>query len=445
MRTLTHDDYQVGWICALHEETAAAIEMLDEEHASLPNPRGDPNTYTFGRIGDHNVVIAGLPAGQIGTTPAASVAAHMVRTFLSMRFGLLVGIAGGVPSTNKDVRLGDVVVSKPSAGKGGVVQYDYGIAVRDGELEPSGFLNAPPSILGTAVHKLMAQHEKQPFAQYFDEVHPLMGPSFAYPGAKHDLLFEDGYKHIKGDKHVKGETSCDLCDPSKVIQRENREQPGPRVCYGNIGSGNQVVQDPATRNRMAERSKLLCFEMEAAGVNEFPCVVIRGISDYSDSHKNKLWKSYASATSAACAKQLLSLIKIEEVTMTAPISPAPLTCFMFAKQLFPMESVSLGRLVVSMREPWLDFCAHTPKIAKDILTTTEPRMHDILRRCEGSHVYNRLNNLFSSYSGLPLDYLHTAPEKTYVLLNPASYFRELCSENAVKSWFEVALKYAWNT
>jgi nucleoside phosphorylase len=63
-----------------------------------------------------------------------------------------------------------------------------------------------------------------------------------------------------------------------------------------------------------ELGGMLCFEMEAAGLmNSFPCLVIRGICDYADSHKNKRWQPYAAATAAVCAKEVLSAIPPAEV------------------------------------------------------------------------------------------------------------------------------------
>jgi hypothetical protein len=57
--------------------------------------------------------------------------------------------------------------------------------------------------------------------------------------------------------------------------------------------------------------------MEAAGVmDRFPCLVIRGICDYADSHKNKTWQPYAAATASAYAKELLSIIDAAEVVET---------------------------------------------------------------------------------------------------------------------------------
>lgn len=43
-------------------------------------------------------------------------------------------------------------------------------------------------------------------------------------------------------------------------------------------------------------------------MHSFPSLIIRGICDYSDSHKNKAWQNYAAATATAYAKELLSLI-----------------------------------------------------------------------------------------------------------------------------------------
>ena len=63
------------------------------------------------------------------------------------------------------------------------------------------------------------------------------------------------------------------------------------------------------RDELAREKGILCFEMEAAGLmNNFPCLVIRGISDYSDTHKNDDWQGYAAMTAAAYAKDVLRQI-----------------------------------------------------------------------------------------------------------------------------------------
>jgi hypothetical protein len=73
----------------------------------------------------------------------------------------------------------------------------------------------------------------------------------------------------------------------------------------------------STRDRLAEEHGIMCFEMEAAGLMDtFPCLVIRGISDYADSHKNKEWQEYAAAAAAAYAKELLCMTPTRQVEIT---------------------------------------------------------------------------------------------------------------------------------
>src|SRR5436305_906457 len=158
-RRLRREEYTVGWVCALHIELAAAQEMLDEEHEDLELDENDENLYSLGSIGGHNVVIVCLPAGRIGNNPAASVATQMRATFKGIRFGLMVGIGGGVPSAEVDIRLGDVVVSQPHQTFGGVIQYDFGKTTPSG-IERTGSLNSPPQILLSAVSKVRANDDR---------------------------------------------------------------------------------------------------------------------------------------------------------------------------------------------------------------------------------------------------------------------------------------------
>jgi nucleoside phosphorylase len=298
----SHDHYTVGWVCALPIELAAAQAMLDEQHHNLPQNSDDANTYTLGRIGDHNVVLACLPAGQTGTNSAAAVAMQMKSTFRAIRFGLMVGIGGGVPSAEADIRLGDIVVSQPGKGHSGVVQYDFGKSTPT-RIERIGFLNTPPLILLTAVSKLQANHNlgKSDLLVHISKLGRLT--KFSRDQAGDDILFEAVYNHVGG-------SDCILCDNAKKLQREVRTIDIPEIHYGTIASGNQVMRDGATRDQISsEFGEVLCFEMEAAGLmNSFPCLVIRGICDYADSHKNKRWQPYASGTAAAYAKELLLVI-----------------------------------------------------------------------------------------------------------------------------------------
>lgn len=308
MMALKHrcEDYTVGWVCALAIELAAAEEMLDEEHDTPTYSNQDTNIYTCGRIGEHNVVIACLPEGQMGTTSAATVATQMKSTFTSTRFGLMVGIGGGVPSDDVDVRLGDVVVSKPLGTHGGVVQYDSGKATLSG-FERTGSLNSPPAILLAAVAKVRAKHMRGrgSLSGYLSKLTRL--PDFGRQAAGTDILFEPDYSH-------KGGATCKECKQDRLVARETRRQ-DVVVHHGTIASGNQVIKNAAERDRLStELGGVLCFEMEAASLmNSFPCLVIRGICDYADSHKNKKWQPYAAGTAAAYAKEILSVIPSDKV------------------------------------------------------------------------------------------------------------------------------------
>jgi hypothetical protein len=118
-RRLSHNDDTVACICPMGVELAAVEGMLDEIHESLPSSH-DQNGYTLGRIRRHNIVVAVVPA--IGNNRTASVAMQLLNDFRSIRFGLLIEIGGGILGKEEDdTRLGDVVVSKPTATFGGVV------------------------------------------------------------------------------------------------------------------------------------------------------------------------------------------------------------------------------------------------------------------------------------------------------------------------------------
>jgi hypothetical protein len=147
--SMKHEDYTVGWICALPTEMAAARGMLDGLYDILPSRPHDNNNYGFGYIGDHNVVVACLPSGVTGTISAARVTTQMLSTFTGLRSGLTVGIGGWVPNEEHDIRLGDVVVSKSTGTFGGVIQYDFGKTIQEYKFIRTGSLNKPPEVLLT--------------------------------------------------------------------------------------------------------------------------------------------------------------------------------------------------------------------------------------------------------------------------------------------------------
>jgi nucleoside phosphorylase len=309
LRVHQPEDYTVGWVCALPVELAASRKMLDEVHANCEQHSQDSNVYTLGRIMSHNIVMACLPHASMAAVPAAEVAVQMRISFPALRFGLMVGIGGGVPSPSADIRLGDVVVSKPEKGHGGVVQYDYGKTRPDG-FERTGSLNMPPRVLSSVVTKL-ENNQLTGESDMSLNLSRLNGfTAFDRNSAGRDDLFDASCIHFDGD-------SCNGCNKGKLLKRPPRAQ-SPVIHYGTIASGNQVMRDGLVRDQVsAHLGGVLCFEMEAAGLmNSFPCLVIRGISDYADSHKNKSWQGYAAATAAAYTREILFNMPIDDVLTT---------------------------------------------------------------------------------------------------------------------------------
>ncbi|PIG85932.1 kinesin light chain [Aspergillus arachidicola] len=321
MVSLKHDQYTIAWICALPLEMAAACAMLTKAHTPLSKASTDPNAYELGELNGHFIVIACLPAGVYGKVSAATVVSRMRLTFPRLQFGLMVGIGGGVPSNSNDIRLGDVVVSKPVAKYNGVIQYDYGKAVQGGQFEPTGALNKPPQALLTHISRLEAKQmtggedDVSKIVSDVLERNPNMKKKFSPPEQAADFLFHSSYHH--GNK----EDNCEKCDKEQLVKRQVRDDRAPFIHYGLIASGDQVMKDSETRDRLAQRHGILCFEMEAAGLmDDLPTLVIRGICDYCDSHKQKDWQGYAALTAAAYAKLLLSVVPVGPMDVDSPKS-----------------------------------------------------------------------------------------------------------------------------
>ncbi|KAK2035754.1 hypothetical protein LZ31DRAFT_621606 [Colletotrichum somersetense] len=271
-------DYTVGWICAITTEFVAAQAFLDERH---DGPRevyhNDSNNYALGKLGNHNVVIAVLPDGEYGIASAAVVAGDMLHSFPNIRLGLMVGIGGGAPSQKHDIRLGDIVVSSPRDGKGGVLQYDFGKTIQNQSFLEIGFLNQPPKVLRTAVGGLKAMYEADGH-QLNEDVKRVIGKKprlqkkYSRPHPSSDSLCKSHIVHAQDT----GEGCIALCgdDSTHLVWRRERDEDkdSPAVHYGLMASANQLMKDALIRDRLAAEKDVLCFEMEAAGLmNHFPC------------------------------------------------------------------------------------------------------------------------------------------------------------------------------
>ncbi|PLB52138.1 hypothetical protein P170DRAFT_488625 [Aspergillus steynii IBT 23096] len=286
--TLSHNYYQIGLICALPDEVTAVTAILDEEHELLDQNEQDSNVYTLGRVGAHNVVVGCLPFGASGG--ATAVAKDMLLSFPNIKVALMIGIGGGAPGSpsedpESDIRLGDVFVSKPGFPDGGLVQYDYNKTISESRFVPKEHLSRSPNVLVTALTKLMTRHELTGSAvprhlALMRQKYPKMKQKWQHPGLQNDKLYAKTFKH------------------------NNFNQPCEVICRSELDE-HLAMKDAVTREKL-----------------QFPCLIIRGICDYSDSHENKTWKAYAGAASAAVAKELLEGIRSAQVEKTDTVNEA---------------------------------------------------------------------------------------------------------------------------
>lgn len=298
MPTLPIEKYNIAIVCALKEEMAAVRFMFDEFHERPKHYMpGDINSYVLGSMSGHNIVLCGMPSGVPGLTSAMRVATNMLRTFTSIRFGLMVGIGGGVPSRVTDVRLGDVVVSYPSRLHSGIFCHDLGKVVEGEEdIQLMGCVPGPADILVRAVDALR-QRNKGDWSRVVGHVEKM---TQQYP-----MMRESGYGWIAKRSDI-------LYDGATIVERPPRLNHNPVVHHGLIASGNQIIKDAKVRDRLAQKYNALCVEMEGAALMScFPGIVIRGVCDYADSHKDDTWRRYAAGVAAGYAKEMLSLVKSE--------------------------------------------------------------------------------------------------------------------------------------
>ncbi|PWY90333.1 purine and uridine phosphorylase [Aspergillus sclerotioniger CBS 115572] len=295
--------YTIGYICPTFTDFTAAQISLDEEHGLLKSPsHDDHNAYTIGRIGKHNVALTFVTGSRTPST--TTVATAMRITFPNLRIIFLVGAASGVPSPQHDIRLGDVVVGVDGENQTAVQIYYVWL--------PKGgaFLNQGPrfidqlSSLREALDRLRRRHDMRSLEKVVTEmVEKNVGPDakerFMRPPSHTDRLYRSDICHVG--------TDCIGCDPSGLIVRHNR--PNSAVHYVVIGSGDYRIQHAVDRDCIVRGTDVLCLDNEAVGlVDAFPCLVVRGISNYADVHASDRWEMYAALMAAAYMRGLLEEI-----------------------------------------------------------------------------------------------------------------------------------------
>ncbi|KAI0910019.1 purine and uridine phosphorylase [Ustulina deusta] len=288
MATLRPEEYRVAWIAPLEIEAQAAKHMLDRQHdGRFQMDRGDDYIYQAGEMCGHNVIIATLPAGQeYGTGSAAALASQIKKFFPNLWFGLLVGVAAGLPNLERkppqDIRLGDVLVGLPDNDSSGLVAYDLSKDIGNDELlllRRGQVLALTEPVVRSAISsiKLDWPDEGRHFLRYYETMKTRChrAGTFEDPGLDKDRL------HQTDDKNE-----------DHLVERPRRtESERTQVWYGSIGSGEKLMRNAARRDQLRDKYNLIGLEMEAAGaMNRIPVGVIRGVCDYADDHKNKEWQ-----------------------------------------------------------------------------------------------------------------------------------------------------------
>ncbi|KAH7142492.1 hypothetical protein DER46DRAFT_619513 [Fusarium sp. MPI-SDFR-AT-0072] len=311
--------YTVAWIAPLEIEAKAAMHLLDERHRGrFAIGRGDDYVYRAGAMGGYNIIIATLAAGQeYGTGSAAALASQVKKFFPNLWFGLLVGVAAGLPDLSRvptrDIRLGDVLVGLADGDSAGLIAYDLGKETKHGfqPLRLGHSLAMTESIVRAAIGsiKLKAPNDAKCILPYYEKIRDCEHATgtFADPGQDNDILY----------------LARDNDGQEEVVKRPRRSTiQRTRVWYGPIGSGDKLLKNASKRNELRDRYGVIGLEMEAAGtMNRIPVGVIRGVCDYGDQHKNKDWQPYAAAMAASYARALLDEIPPCD-TSRAPTLPS---------------------------------------------------------------------------------------------------------------------------
>ena len=349
--------FTIAVICALPVEYDAvcllADEVWDREGSYYQKSKGDSNFYVTCRFGKHNAVVVLLPSP--GKSSCAGAIARLKMSFRGIDTVFLVGICGGTPKSKgpagTDIFLGDVIISDD------VMPYDYGkqyvsgfknklsLGYRSGNFYQTirGLLTLLSTTQKQAILESQATNNLKRLQEAADQDDSK--PDFRYPGRAEDHLFEANYLHKHHENKLFVCLTCEtspeaVCDeaidtpcsllgcnldyvtsraPSIIsMQQYSSDIDTIRVHFGPFVSGDTVLKSAKHREELCNRYSAIGFEMEAAGlINEAPYIIIKGVCDYADSHKDKKWQPYAAAGAAAVFKSILEHFPQKKTTPTS--------------------------------------------------------------------------------------------------------------------------------
>ena len=311
------NEYSIAWISTLALERDVAVAMFDE-YWELPARIGNDPSYYCGRIGLHNVVL--LYAMTVGISSLREKIQDLLEDFPHLKLTLVVGIGGGIPSEQEDVRLGDIVVSQSETGPS-LLRYQLNQETREGILVDQQ-LPQPLSAITDGLTAIQSKHMRcknlTDLLRHRDAaLEKNRHCSWQHPGIEHDMLCQQTSSFTK-DSHP------DAASDEPFSQRPRRFRDLPVVHYGKIATGDWIIRDARVRDEIsAKLGGILCIDMDYdRELFSLQVLKIRGISDYCNKYKSREFQGYAACMAAAYAKEFLTILKFDLPRLVAMPLPS---------------------------------------------------------------------------------------------------------------------------
>lgn len=317
-------NFTIAIVCVLPLEYSALAEILDEKPRVLQHDN-DRFIYTTGVLAGQKVVIAYPP--DVGLCDASLAVQFLEKKYGNMELIILLGICAGVPTApgrERPIYLADVIIGTD------MLAYAHSARKNSARLELRKIL---PEKAGNKIRQILHLLGTEAFAGDLGErsrrrLSQLGKENSHYrlQLAEEDLFFDPSYHHLhrsqcpcnecdSNEPHIcqdAEKTSCEelQCDRRHLVRHRPSYETTPlRIHFGVYASADMIMRDAKVRDNLATNHKVIAFDMEAAGIWGLSphVVVIKGVSDYGDSHKTKQWQPLAAAHAACTAKAFIEM------------------------------------------------------------------------------------------------------------------------------------------
>lgn len=265
--------------------------------------------------------------GEYGSRDAALALRILEEQCEYLKLVVLLGVCAGIPcppAPSSPIYLGDVILATA------VLAHAKGARDEPGRLSlRENSPHAAPHKIRHFLNVLGTEYESEELTRLSqEEVRGLQSrfPTYRHPGA--DVLFDGAYHHVHRPTCPQKQCLLDGTEFCKQVRKTPCEDAGCEVARAtrvkSLGQANQnnnhpfslhsgvyasadiVTRNPSRRDLLAAEHGILAFEMEAAGIWDLSpyVMVIKGVSDYGDTHKNHQWQNRA-ALHAACITKMI--------------------------------------------------------------------------------------------------------------------------------------------